>query len=78
MKWTISPLEVETDGEEDQEVEQNENNEAVENPPNQAAGNQIAVAQDWNPVIEWDRGAEDITWERVCLMLKLNSLSGLI
>lgn len=33
-----------------------------------AGGNnraQVAVAQDWNPVIEWDRGAEDITWERV-------------
>ncbi|KAH7642180.1 hypothetical protein HUG17_5225 [Dermatophagoides farinae] len=27
--------------------------------------NNPVVAQDWNPVIEWDRGAEDITWERV-------------
>lgn len=64
----ITDFKVETDGEDEQEIELNENNEVQENPPNPAAANQIAVAQDWNPVIEWDRGAEDITWERVCLM----------
>ncbi|KAF7492372.1 E3 ubiquitin-protein ligase MARCH6 [Sarcoptes scabiei] len=35
------------------------------NGDNQVQPNNPVVAQDWNPVIEWDRGAEDITWERV-------------
>jgi len=24
-----------------------------------------AAAQDWNPAVEWDRAAEELTWERV-------------
>lgn len=25
-----------------------------------------AAAQDWNPAVDWDRAAEELTWERVC------------
>ena len=56
------------DVEQEVAADQNENNEIQANQPNQGEANQIAVAQDWNPVIEWDRGGEDITWERVCLI----------
>ena len=56
------------------DIDENVNNE-VPPQPNQALGNQVAVAQDWNPVIEWDRGAEDITWERVCLLFVLFCIS---
>jgi E3 ubiquitin-protein ligase MARCH6 len=31
------------------------------NAQNEAA----AAAQDWNPAVEWDRAAEELTWERV-------------
>lgn len=37
--------------------------------------NQLAVAQDWNPVVEWDRGAEDFTWERVSFTFTRNSIT---
>lgn len=42
---------------------------------NQPLGNQVVVAHDWNPVIEWDRGAEDITWERVMVPSPCHSIS---
>ena len=28
-----------------------------------------AAAQDWNPAVDWDRAAEELTWERVSITI---------
>ena len=61
----LNLADVETDGEGEPDADEQNDNQNEADQPNQAAGNQVAVAQDWNPVIEWDRGADEITWQRV-------------
>ena len=41
-----------------------------QNAANAGANGQIdAAAQDWNPAVDWDRAAEELTWERVCISI---------
>jgi E3 ubiquitin-protein ligase MARCH6 len=55
-------------------IEQNQNDLQVANnnlnAANAAANAPIdaAAAQDWNPAVEWDRAAEELTWERVIIV----------
>lgn len=62
----VGEVNVEQQNEDTNEDEEEEEEENENDANNQPAENNAAVAQDWNPVIEWDRGGDDITWERVC------------
>lgn len=57
---------VEEQGDANQEAPAILENEAEGNADAGNANNALAAAQDWNPAIEWDRAAEELTWERVC------------
>ncbi|CAG2108547.1 unnamed protein product [Medioppia subpectinata] len=51
-------------------IENNQNEIQVIDNPNAAnavanAPIDAAAAQDWNPAVEWDRAAEELTWERI-------------